>query len=144
MQFFHDFFFVLVSLRSERNHHYLMALTRRPIDYGTMDNTLQLYSHLLTLYSFNYIREQFTKSEQPYHGCPRRPKKRLKWLQQKGTIPSQLRPRHVLAHRMGLPCRHMFRARTILQLPLFESSLDQGFLYDAEGLAISSRNRCGR
>lgn len=49
---------------------------------------------------------------------------------------------------MGLACRHIFRARTILKLPLIESSLpkkmNQGLLYDAEGLAISTRNCCDR
>ena len=62
LQFFHEFFAVLASLRNERNHHFLMTFTRRPIDYVTFDGILKNYSDFLTPYSFEFVREQFNKA----------------------------------------------------------------------------------
>lgn len=127
MQFFHEFFSILASLRSEQNHHYLMTLTRRPIDYGTMDNTLQLYSDLLTPYSFNFVREQFTKvstvstmfqmAKETFEVASTKEHNPVTTMAETCTCS--------FAKCMGLLCRHIFRARTILQLPLFESSLPE-------------------
>lgn len=125
VQFFHEFFSVLASLRSERSHHYLMALTRRPIDYGTMDETLQLYSDLLTPYSFNFVREQFIKAS-TVSRMSQTAKETFEVASTTGHNPVSTTAETCtcsFAKRMGLPCRHIFRARTILKLPLFESSL---------------------
>ena len=62
VQFFHEFFAVLASLRNERNHHFLMTFTRRPIDYVTFDGILKNYADFLTPYSFEFVREQFNKA----------------------------------------------------------------------------------
>ena len=125
MQFFHEFFSVLASLRSERNHHYLMAFTRRPIDYGTLDSTLQLYSDFLTPYSFNFVRKQFTKASS-VSNMSQTAKDTFEVTSSKGDnhfTTTAATCTCSFSKRMGLPCRHIFRARTILQLPLFESSL---------------------
>ena len=58
LQFFHEFFLVLKSLRNERNHHYLMALSRRPVDYYSCETEIQQYTQLLTPYAFNHVRSQ--------------------------------------------------------------------------------------
>lgn len=125
LQFFHEFFAVLASLRNERNHHFLMTFTRRPIDYVTFDGILKNYADFLTPYSFEFVREQFNKASS------------LSNMSQTGTdtfaVASSKDDDPIIttaetctcsfAKRMGLPCRHIFKARTILQLPLFESSL---------------------
>lgn len=123
--FFHEFFAVLASLRNERNHHFLMTFTRRPIDYVTFDGILKNYADFLTPYSFEFVGEQFNKASS------------LSNMSQTGTdtfaVASAKDDDPIIttaetctcsfAKRMGLPCRHIFKARTILQLPLFESSL---------------------
>ena len=125
LQFFHEFFAVLASLLNERNHHFLMTFTRRPIDYVTFDGILKNYADFLTPYSFEFVREQFNKASS------------LSNMSQTGTdtfaVASSKDDDPIIttaetctcsfAKRMGLPCRHIFKARTILQLPLFESSL---------------------
>ena len=125
LQSFHEFFAVLASLRNERNHHFLTTFTRRPIDYVTFDGILKNYADFLTSYSFEFVREQFNKASS------------LSNMSQTGTdtfaVDSSKDDNPIIttaetctcsfAKRMGLPCRHIFKARTILQLPLFESSL---------------------
>lgn len=149
--FFHEFFAVLVSLRNERNHNFLMTFTRGPIDYVTFDGILKNYADFLTPYSFEFVREQFNKASS------------LSNMSQTGTdtfaVASAKDDDPIIttaetctcsfAKRMGLPCRHIFKARKILQLPLFESSLvkkrwTRDFYKKVERLSIYAGQRRGR
>lgn len=43
MQFFSEFFCVLKSLRDHRNHHHLMAITRKKTEFENLGKDLQLF-----------------------------------------------------------------------------------------------------
>ena len=54
MQFFSEFMSVLKCLREERNHHYVMAITRKETELENLREDLQPYSKHLTSYAFKY------------------------------------------------------------------------------------------
>ena len=125
MQFFHEFFSVLKSLRNERKHNYIMALTRKPIEYNTLERNLQLYSDLLTPYSFAYVRKQFVEANTVTE-ITKTTADKFKVLSSEAHTPLNTTSRTCtcsFANRMALPCRHIFKARSLLRLPLFDCKL---------------------
>ena len=79
----------------------------------------------LTLYPFEFIREEFNKASSVSNMSQTDPNTFVV-ASSKGNNPIITTLETCtcsFSKRMGLPCRHIFRARTILQLPLFESSL---------------------
>lgn len=61
-QFFSEFCCVLKSLREQRNYHYLMAITRKKTEFGSLDKVLQLCCDCLTPYAFKFVKDQLQAS----------------------------------------------------------------------------------
>ena len=108
MQFFTEFFSVLKCLRGERNHHYLMALTRKDTSVLNLHGDLKSYSDHLTPYAFNFVRTQ------------------LELVDTKYKLPTQASTTNCncsFTTRMSLPCKHIFKLRKSLDMSLFDADL---------------------
>ena len=124
VQFFHEFFSVLSSLRSERDHHYLMTLARKSTEHKNLNVGLRLYADYLTPYSFNFINKQFSLIDSLATAIDTG-KGTFQFSSSTGylVVSSAFKCNCSFVKRMGLPCRHIFKVRTILNMPLFEKSL---------------------
>ena len=126
MQFFSEFLCVLKCLREQRNHHYLMAITRKKTEFENLDKDLQLFCNFLTPYAFKFVREQLQSSSQ------------VKVLNQLNSNEFSLseaknvQEPHIatpslcdcsFSSSMGLPCKHIFKVRSLLNIPAFSQSL---------------------
>ena len=127
LQFCSEFTSVLQCLREERNHHYVMAITRRQTEFDHFGQDLQAYSKNLTPYAFKFVREQYEAVA------------KVKVLSQKSSgefLLSGSRKSNQEAHlatithcdcsfftRMSLPCKHIFKVRKVVNLPAFDKTL---------------------
>ena len=124
LQFFTEFFAVLGALRNERKHHHLMAMTRRPANSTSLDEDLERYSNYLTTYAFQHVQKQVQLAKQ---------------VKVKQTLPNNqfvversaelsvmVTPDQCGCNygtKIGLPCRHILKVRSIQKLPLFDEAL---------------------
>ena len=126
MQFFSEFFCVLKSLREQRNHHYLMAITRKKTEFENLDKDLQLFCNYVTPYAFKFVREQLQYSS------------KVKVLKQQNgnefslSAANNIQEPHKATpsccdcsffSSMGLPCKHILKVRSLLDIPAFCQSL---------------------
>ena len=125
LQFFHEFFSVLRTLRNERNHHYLMALARKPVENQHCDPGVQQYAQHLTPYAFQFVRTQMDLSNAIKTENVRRKPGETFEIKSSGDLitatPSSCTCSS--AKRMGLPCRHILEVRDMMNLPLFQPTL---------------------
>ena len=125
LQFFHEFFSVLRTLRNERNHHYLMALARKPVENQHCDPNVQQYAQHLTPYAFQFVRTQMDLSNAiKTENVTRKPGQTFE-IKSSGDLitATSFSCTCSSAKRMGLPCRHILKVRGIMNLPLFEPTL---------------------
>ena len=127
LQFCTEFMSVLRCLREERNHHYVMAITRRQTEFEHLCKDLQEYSKTLTPYAFKFVCGQYEsvpkvkvlsqKSSSEFILCGSR---------KKNQEPLLASPSHCECSfftRMSLPCKHILKVRELLTLPAFDETL---------------------
>ena len=131
VQFFHEFFSVLSSLRSERDHHYLMTLARKSTEHKNLNGWLRLYAEYLTPYSFNFVDKQFSLTDSLATAIDNGSGS-FQFSSSTGypVASSAFKCNCSFAKRMGLPCKHIFKVRTILNMPLFESLVRERWTID--------------
>lgn len=126
MQFFSEFFSVLKCLRDQRNHHYLMAITRKNTEHKKLNADMQRYANYLTPYAFKFVNEQYLlsssvnvidqKSNDEYRMSS------AKQAEKPHTVSTAICDCSFFT-RMKLPCKHIFQLRITLDVPLFCESL---------------------
>ena len=124
LQFFTEMSALLGVLRNERTHQQLMGPSRLPTEIESFDEDLLAYAEVLTPYAFKHVKKQVELAN-------------LLTVEQvlpedKVVIKSHsLGQVTVTPHtcqctypvKMGLPCRHILKARTVLNLSRFDKSL---------------------
>ena len=121
-----QFFCVLKSLREQRNHYYLMPITRNKTEFGSLDKDLKLCCDCLTPYTFKFVKDQLRASSH------------VKVLnQQSDNEFTQSAAKNVQELCMatpsscdcsiftstGLPCKHIFKVRRALHIRAFSKTL---------------------
>lgn len=127
LQFCTEFMSVLQCLREERNHHYVMTISRRQTEFEHLCKDLQDYSKTLTPYAFRFVRGQYEsvskvdvlsrKGSSEFVLCGS--KKRNK----ETVVTSSSHCDCSFFTRMSLPCKHIFKVRELVALPAFDESL---------------------
>ena len=126
LQFFTEMFAVLGALRNERTHQQLMGLSRLPIDMDSYEEDLRAYAKILTPYAFKHLKKQMELAK-------------IVTVQQllpedKIVVKSHARGQVIVTPntcectypvKMGLPCRHILKARNMLKLSRFDPTLFQ-------------------
>ena len=124
LQFFTEMFAVLGALRNERTHQQLMGLSRLPIDMDSYEEDLRAYANILTPYAFKHLKKQMELAK-------------IVTVQQllpedKIVVKSHARGQVIVTPntcectypvKMGLPCRHILKARNMLKLSRFDPTL---------------------
>ena len=129
LQFCSEFMSVLKCLREERNHHYVMAISRRQTGYEHFTQDLQKYSQNLTPYAFKFVQQQYDSAV------------KVRVIAQKSSSefslsagsqnnnrpePHNASPTHctcLFFSRMALPCKHIFKVRELVGLSAFDEAL---------------------
>ena len=129
LQFCSEFMSVLKCLREERNHHYVMAISRRQTGYEHFTQDLQKYSQNLTPYAFKFVQQQYDSAV------------KVRVIAQKSSSefslsagsqnnnrpePHNASPSHctcLFFSRMALPCKHIFKVRELVGLSAFDEAL---------------------
>ena len=119
--FFDQFFAVLASIRSERDHATLMALVKKRVSVYSPSSPEGKFAELLTPYAFGYVEKQLAL------------RKKVTIAKDHGlcfTISSSAGNLSVTSescqckfwNSMQLPCRHIFAVRERQLLPLYSST----------------------
>ena len=127
LQFCTEFISVLQCLREERNHHYVMTITRRQTEFEHLCKDLQEYSKTVTPYAFKFVRGQYEsvakvkvlskKSSTVFILCGSRKRN------QEELVASTSHCECSFFTRMSLPCKHIFKVRELVSLPAFDETL---------------------
>ena len=124
LQFFTEFFAVLGALRNERQHHRLMACARCANCLLSMDDDLRDHGNYVTPYAFRHIQDQAKISKMVEVN------KKLSddtFLiirhDQTCAIASPVSCQCNYPAKIGLPCRHIFKVRQLLNMSRFDESL---------------------
>ena len=126
MQFFSEFFSVLKCLGEQRNYHYLMALSRKNTEVENLHEDLKLFSNCLTPYAFKFVQEQLQLSRHV------QVLNQLNRSQLSLSAVINVKEPHTAKPSlcdcsfftsMGLPCKHIFMVRALLNIAAFCQSL---------------------
>ena len=121
-EFIHNFFVILTSLRSERDHKAAIQFQKVKVHPFSASSPEAQYAKLLTSYAFSFVLKQIKLSDQ------------VKSLQEDSSNTFQVKTsegmttltviecRCVFQRSMKLPCRHIFALRRHLGLSLFDAS----------------------
>ncbi|XP_065654024.1 uncharacterized protein LOC136080792 [Hydra vulgaris] len=115
--FFKDLFSVIDVMRKERNHSFVTAAERISV-HAVLDNdVLEEFSKVLTPYALNFVRSQLHEALEVYPGGDNdHPTCEILGSE---VLVNELNCHCIFFKSMGLPCKHMFVARRIKQLPIF-------------------------
>ena len=101
-----------------------MAMTRRPTNSTSLDEDLERYSNYLTTYAFQHVQKQVQLAKQvkvkqtlPNNQFVVEPSAELSVM----VTPDQCGCNY--GTKIGLPCRHILKVRSIQKLPLFDEAL---------------------
>ncbi|XP_065647947.1 uncharacterized protein LOC136077346 [Hydra vulgaris] len=115
--FFKDLFSVIDVMRKERNHNFVIAGERISVNTVLDNDVIEEFSKILTPYALSFVRSQLREALELYPGGDNNnPTSEI--LGQEVSI-SELSCHCIFYKSMGLPCKHMFVARRIKQLPIF-------------------------
>lgn len=124
LQFFNEMFTVLGALRNERRHRQLMALSCLSTAVTTDKEDMRKYRDLLTPYAYIEVKKQADLGEKV------KVKEVLpdKSIIVNSSINSSLKVSSSTCEcnfttKMGLPCRHILKARSVLNMSHFDVSL---------------------
>ena len=123
-QFFSEMFVVLGALRNERRHKQLMALSCLPTDFQSDDTDMKKYRMLLTPYAYQKLEKQ-AELEHKVKVTTVMPDDSIIV---KSSINSTLKASSMSCEcnyvtMMGIPCRHILKARRVHSLPRYDESL---------------------
>ena len=121
LQFFMEFFSFLGVIRNERNHHHIMAISRKEI-IKFEDPDLQLYHDFLTPYAFKKVKATFETIKMVEYD--------FKQLEDGTFTTNRTCGQHLYLTEatcscsyMSMLCQHVLKLRSSNSLPLFHSSL---------------------
>lgn len=128
LQLCSEFMSVVNCLREERNHHYVMAISRRQTEFEHLTKDLQEYSQYLTPYAFQFVQQQYESvSKVRVIGQT----SSTEFSLSAGSQNSNLEPHNASTSHcdcpffswMSLPCKHIFKVRELVGLPAFDEAL---------------------
>ena len=117
---------MLKSLREQRNHHYLMAITRKKTDFGSLDKDLQLFCDCLTPYAFKFVKDQLQASSHVNVLNQQDDNEFTLSAAKNVQEPHKATPLSCdcsFFTSMGLPCKHIFKVRHVLNIQAFSKTL---------------------